>query len=113
MVLDIIENYSNEHPDDIIVRLWDYSKSDLEYFSQSINAIIKDNCEIWISDTIYITRSEIKLLFKAGEIDLGIIPIIEDEQIFHCILKVESYLVIHDMITNMVRSDHEWFSMAV
>ena len=109
MVLDIIENYRNEHPDDIIVRLWNYSKSDLERFSQSINAVIKDSCDLWISETTYITRSEIKLQLKVGNTDLGIIPITEDEQIYHCILKVESFIAIHDMITNIVRSDLNGF----
>lgn len=109
MVLDIIENYSNEHPDDKIVRLWDYSKSDLECFSQSINAIIKDSCELLISDATYITKSEITLLLKVGDTDLGIIPVIEGEQIYHCILKVESFIAMHEMITNIVRSDLKGF----
>lgn len=110
MRIELIETYNKEYPKDKIIRIMSYSKSDLKYFAQSIDNLIKNNNNLNISDSKFVSKSDINLTFVLGKENIGTTNDENDRNKYICTLKPELYTSIIKIINNIIANNLRGYS---
>lgn len=109
MIIDFIEKYNNEYPDDSIVCFMNFSKQDLISLLKGIDSLIHSGNDLHISDLNFVSDSKIHLLFKIDETDEGIVEIDRSKLLYHCILSKKAFIKIYELLNSYIESDMNGF----